>query len=175
MSETVNIEVREARGADAAEVIRMMEQIGSETTFLVMDERGMRLSVEQMAMNLEGLHELDNNVMLVAEDTDAGKLVGFWSCKADDRERIAHVGEFSIAIQADYQGYKIGPLLMEEGIYWARESGVIRRLELTCQARNARAVKMYESFGFNHEAYMVRGAFADGEFLDVHLMAMMID
>jgi RimJ/RimL family protein N-acetyltransferase len=153
--------------------MRLMAQIGSESTFLIMDERGMRLNEEQMRANLEGLAALENNVLLLALADE--KAVGFFSVKASEMERVRHIGEFAIAVERDYWGFGIGPLLMEEGIEWAHANGVIRRLELTVQKRNARAVKLYERFGFKHEALMKRGAFAEGEFLDVHLMSMMID
>ena len=52
----------------------------------------------------------------------------------------------------------------------------IRRLELTVQARNKRAVHLYQKFGFGIEGTKKRGARTkNGEFLDVYLMAKLID
>jgi len=64
---------------------------------------------------------------------------------------------------------------VDELIYWSQETGIIRRLELTVQARNQRAIHVYQKLGFNEEAIMPRGVFEDGEYLDVCLMSKMID
>ena len=41
-------------------------KIGSETPYLVMDERGMAMSTTELAENLATLYESPNNVLLVA-------------------------------------------------------------------------------------------------------------
>lgn len=65
---------------------------------------------------------------------------------------------------------------MEVALDWAEQTPMIRRLELTVQARNSRAVHLYEKFGFKIEAAKERGAKTkDGEFLDVYLMSRLID
>ena len=53
---------------------------------------------------------------------------------------------------------------------------MIRRLELTVQARNERAVHLYQAFGFEIDGVQKRGAYlTEGEFLDVYLMGKLID
>ena len=65
---------------------------------------------------------------------------------------------------------------MEEAIDWASQSGVIRKLALSVQVRNERAVHLYQSLGFEIESLQKRGAYLDeGEFLDVYLMGKLID
>jgi acetyltransferase, GNAT family len=65
---------------------------------------------------------------------------------------------------------------METMIDWADHTPTIRRLELTVQARNERAVHLYQKFGFDIEGTKKRGARTkNGEFLDVYLMAKLID
>ena len=69
-----------------------------------------------------------------------------------------------------------GQFLMETMIDWADHTPTIRRLELTVQARNERAVHLYQKFGFDIEGTKKRGARTkNGEFLDVYLMAKLID
>ena len=52
-------------------------------------------------------------------------------------------------------------------IDWADHTPEIRRLELTVQARNERAVHLYQKFGFDIEGTKKRGARTkNGEFLD---------
>ncbi len=70
----------------------------------------------------------------------------------------------------------LGTLMLEEIISWAKEMGVLFRLELDVQVRNERAVHLYRKMGFQIEAVMPRGARTDlGEFLDVYKMSYLIE
>lgn len=170
----VEVIVREAIPDDAAEILIALKIIGSETPYLVMDDKGLAMSVDDMAQNLAEMYDSLNNVLLVALVDE--KIVGTASVKASDKGRMEHIGEIGISILKDYWGFGLGRLMMEEVIQWSKESGVIRRLELTVQERNQRAVSLYEKIGFKTEAIMERGAKTDtGEFLNVHLMSKMID
>lgn len=170
----VEFTIREAIPSDAAEVLAALKQAGSETPYLVMDSKGMEMTPDEMSENLANLYESPNNVLMVA--LADGKVIGTASVKASSKSRMEHIGELGISILKDYWGFGLGSLMMEELIEWSKESGVIRRLELTVQHRNQRAVHVYEKMGFKTEVIMARGAKTDdGEFLDVHLMSMMID
>lgn len=58
--------IREAVPTDADQLLSVMSKIGSETPYLVMDERGMAMSTAELAENLATLYESPNNVLLVA-------------------------------------------------------------------------------------------------------------
>lgn len=166
--------IRQAIPADAAELLTIMKKIGQETPYLVMDERGLALTEAEMQENLANLYESLNNVLLVAIINN--KIVGTASVKAANQPRMEHIGEVGISLLRDYWGYGLGTVMMKELIDWAQASGVIRRLELTVQERNQRAIHVYRKLGFVDEALMPRGAKTDdGEFLNVHLMRLLID
>lgn len=170
----VEFTIREAIPGDAVEILRTLKTIGSETPFLVMDEKGLEMTPVEMSENLANLYESPNNLLMVALADE--QVIGTASVKASSKKRMEHIGEIGISILKDYWGFGLGSLMMEELIEWAKESGVIRRLELTVQQRNQRAVHVYEKIGFKTETIMARGAKTDdGEFLDVHLMSRMID
>lgn len=174
MSEAVDISIRETQPEDAAGLKAAMEQIGSETDFLVMDEAGMQLSPELLAGQLTLIAESANNLSLVA--LDGKRIIGSASVLAESQPRVAHIGEVGISILKEYWGMGLGAYMMEELILWAEASGIIRRLELMVQVRNERAVKLYEKFGFTIEGTLKRGARSDeGQFLDVYLMSLLID
>ena len=173
MSE-VEISIRETRPEDAAAFQAAMMQIGGETEFLVMDEKGMSLSPELLAQQIQLIQESPNNLSLVALAGE--EIIGTASVLGDSQPRVAHIGEVGISVKKDYWGMGLGSYLMEELLYWAESSGVIRRLELTVQVQNQRAVQLYEKFDFMVEGTLERGARSDeGEFLDVYLMSRMID
>ncbi|MGX7352557.1 GNAT family N-acetyltransferase [Enterococcus canis] len=173
MSE-VEITLREAIPSDAAELAVVFAQLAEETPYLVTDPAVMQLSEEALAMNLAGLYETTNNILLLALADN--KIVGTASVRGSDERRVAHIGEVGISVLQDYWGLGLGTILLEELIFWAEESEQIRRLELTVQSRNARAIHLYEKMGFQKEGVMIRGAWDDdGTFLDVDMMALMID
>ena len=174
MSEALDVVIREAIPEDAEALLQLSQQVAQETEYLVMDQEGMSLTPELLAVHLDSLYESPNNLLLVVFVDD--QLVGNASVKASGEYRIAHIGEIGISILKSFWGMGIGSLLMEEILYWAQETQVIRRLELTVQAQNTRAIRLYQKFGFEKEATMLRGARSDqGEFLDVHLMRRLID
>lgn len=170
----VEITLREAVPDDAAEVLELMKQLEQETDFLVLDEIGMQLTPELLALNLADIYESENNLLLLA--IADGKLIGSASVKAAADDHVAHIGEVGISILKSYWGVGLGSALLGEVIEWAKLGGVIRRLELTVQQRNARAIHLYRKFGFEREGTMTRGVRAvDGSFLPVDFMSLMID
>ncbi|MDR0921235.1 MAG: GNAT family N-acetyltransferase [Lactobacillales bacterium] len=176
MSEKQKVEltIREAIPTDAAEILQVLNQIRKETDFLTMDESDISISVEEEEKMLARIFDSVNNALLLAIVDE--KIVGTISIHADYHPRVAHIGEIGISILKEHWGYGLGTILMEEAIAWASESGIIRRLQLTVQDRNDRAIHIYEKLGFQTEAIMERGAIAEnGEFLPVHLMSLMIN
>lgn len=174
MSNEIELTIREVLPSDAKQLSKVMEQIGSETEFIIMDEHGLGLSVRHLAKELEWLRESNNNLLLVALDGD--QIIGVSNVRADREERTEHIGEIGICLLKEYWHLGIGTYLLEETLLWAENSEVIRRLELRVQVRNERAVRLYKKMGFCVEAILQRGAkINDGVFVDVYLMSRMIN
>ena len=173
MGEELDVTIREAIPEDAGKLLKTTRQIGRETEFLVMDEKGINLPEELLAIQLEDIYESPNNVLFVALLGE--QIIGTASLKGSNEKRIAHIAELGISILKDYWGMGLGSILMEELLIWAQESQMIYRIELTVQEQNTTAIYLYEKFGFQKEALMARGARADdGRFLNVWLMSKMI-
>lgn len=170
----VVVTIRPTQPTDAPQLLQVMKKIGGETDFLIMDEHGLSLTEEQLAMQLAAFLESANNLSLVALAGE--KIIGMASVLAEDNPRVAHIGEVGISVLKDYWGMGLGAAMMEEIIWWAENSGVIRRLELTVQTRNKRAIHLYQKFGFTQEGKMQRSFLtAQNEFIDAYLMALLID
>ena len=171
----MDISLRLPEAADASALLALLDQVAQETEFVALDRLGMTLTPELLGHQLTAIAESPNNLLLVAE-TSTGELIGTASVTADSDPRTAHIGDVGIAILKEYWGFGIGSLLLDEVLYWAETSGLIRRLELTVQVHNQRAVHLYQRFGFHTEATLSRGARGDdGTFLDVYLMSCLID
>ena len=80
--------------------------------------------------------------------------------------RRAHARMLSICVVGPYQGKGVSTRLMQALLDLADKWLPVTRIELTVFSDNARAIKLYERFGFEpegtHKAYALRdGAYAD--------------
>ncbi|WP_105125191.1 GNAT family N-acetyltransferase [Streptococcus suis] len=163
----------EAEPADAVAFIDFMNQVASETDYLVMDESGFRFSPEEMERIFEAGIENPGELCLLAKV--GSEVIGAISVKSSKQFRISHIGNIFIAIKKDYWGHGLGTILLDEVIEWAQEMDLLKRLELTVQVRNQAAVHLYQKMGFVIEGTQVRGARTDeGEWLDLYYMGRLI-
>ncbi|MCU9786763.1 GNAT family N-acetyltransferase, partial [Enterococcus faecalis] len=123
---------------DADKLLSVMTKIGSETPYLVMDERGMAMTTTELAENLATLYESPNNVLLVALAGEA--IIGTASVSASSKKRLEHIGEIALCILKEYWGYGLGSLPMDDLIRRSPESHVIGRLVLMVLDRNQPAI-----------------------------------
>ncbi|MBF0787687.1 MULTISPECIES: GNAT family N-acetyltransferase [unclassified Streptococcus] len=164
----------EAESAHAVAFIDFMNQVAGETDFLVMDETGFRFTSDELAAIFDNSLGSPNQLHLLAVCGD--EVIGAVTVRASNQYRISHVGNIFIAVRKDYWGHGIGQLLLQEVVEWARSNGIIKRLELTVQIRNSRAVSLYQKLGFAIEGTQKWGARTDeGEWLDLYYMGKLID
>lgn len=170
----IEITLREAIPTDAAALLQVSRKIAEETDFLIMDEAGLGLTEELLGLQLADLYESENNLLLLALADE--EIVGMASVKAAPEFIVSHIGEIGISVLKDFWGIGLGTTLLAEVIDWSKNDSPLRRLELTVQKRNERAIHLYQKFGFVTEATMIRGAKDNqGEFLDVLLMSKLIN
>ena len=85
--------------------------------------------------------------------------------------RRAHARMLGIAVRTDQQHQGVGTALMQALIDLADKWLPVTRIELTVFTDNARAIALYEKFGFvnegTHKAYGLR----DGRYVDTYAMA----
>lgn len=108
-----------------------------------------------------------NDHILVAE-TD-GKVIGVASLQVLGGRR-RHVGDLSIAVHEEYQGRGIGRRLMNELLNVADNYLGLARTELEVVGDNARAIRLYESLGFQVEGAKRGGYFRKGQLIDLVIM-----
>ena len=164
----------EAQAADAEALIDFMNQVAGETDYLVMDDQGFQPSLEATRKILATSQEAEDQLCLLARLDDT--IIGLINVRTQSPYRISHTGDIFMALRKDYWGYGIGRILLEEVITWAQEMGHLKRLELTFLVRYERAVRLYQSCGFDIEGIKKRGARTDeGEWLDLYYMGRLIE
>ena len=166
--------LREAEQMDAANVIAFLNQVGAESDYMTLDEAGILMDEGQMDSFIQHQAESENQLYLLALLDD--EIAGLVSITADFHERIRHIGQVFIVVKKAFWNQGLGRILLEEALDWAENNSILRRLELTVQVRNERAVHLYKELGFEIEGLQKRGAYlTEGIFLDVYLMGKLID
>jgi RimJ/RimL family protein N-acetyltransferase len=157
--------------ADAVEVLALLEQLGAESDYLTFGPGELGLTVEAQTAYIAGLQ--DGASGFIVKLQVAGQIVAFASIRRTARPRIAHVGEFGLAVARAHWGQGIGKILCQVVIAQARRLG-ISRVELRVRADNLRAQRLYQSVGFTVDGRAVRGFQVGGVYFDELLMSLLL-
>jgi putative acetyltransferase len=111
-----------------------------------------------------------NGLQLVALQGD--QILGFAGLhSAGPQVRRSHAVGLGISVARHAHGQGVGSALMRALTEYADQWGHILRIELTVFADNARAIALYERFGFEHEGRHRGFALRNGQYSDVLSMA----
>ena len=99
-----------------------------------------------------------------------GKVIGMLGLNRFT-DRRAHVASFGMAVHDAYAGRGAGAALLGAAIDLADNWLQIKRLELSVYADNARAIGLYERFGFEREGLQRAYAWRGGGYVDSLTMA----
>jgi len=109
-----------------------------------------------------------NDHVLVAELD--GRVVGYAGLHVRDNKR-RHSAWLGIAVHDEFAGRGAGQLLMKALLDLADQWIGLARVDLEADARNERAIAMYQRYGFVEEGRQKKAYFSDGQFVDAVLMA----
>ena len=110
--------------------------------------------------------------MLVAEAV--GRIIAVMNCKGGQHKATRHETRLGISVHRDWRNKGLGHRLMERAVEWARDTGVVTRVELEVFARNAPAIHLYEKFGFETEGRRRRAFYKYGEYIDSLIMGLLL-
>ena len=161
------IRVRRADPDDAAALVALAQEVGSEEGRWILTTSGWR-SVADERRYLKAVQRHSDAAVFVVEVD--GRIVGRLSLARDPHPASQHVADLGLMVAAGHRRRGIGKVLLEEAVRWARESGV-RKLELHVFPWNEPALRLYESFGFEREGLRREHYARDGEYVDAILMA----
>lgn len=103
---------------------------------------------------------------------DGERVVGWADVSPVFGESKAHVGVLGIALLPEARHRGVGSQLLGKAIHAAWERG-LTRIELTVRDDNVNARKLYERLGFAHEGVLRRASLVDGQYHDMHAMALL--
>lgn len=99
-----------------------------------------------------------------------GKAIGMISLAREENRR-SHVGTLGMAVHDAYAGRGAGTALMAAVVDLADNWLQLKRLELGVYTDNARAIALYERFGFEREGVYRAYAWRNGAYADSLAMA----
>ncbi|HHY28982.1 MAG TPA: GNAT family N-acetyltransferase [Desulfitobacterium dehalogenans] len=130
---------------------------------------------ERAKRNEEFIANLDVNqhqFVAVARLQDGQEvIIGSAGLTVYPNHRMRHSGAIGIMIHKDYQNQGIGSALLGRLIDVADNWLMLVRIELTVFVDNARAIHLYERFGFEKEGIKRLAAIRNGKYEDEYLMA----
>jgi len=101
-------------------------------------------------------------------------VIGVCNCMGGKRKALRHAATLGISIRKTWCGRAVGFAMLQAAIAWARESGIVTRIELQVYADNDRAIRLYRKCGFQPEGVRRRAARrSDGEYVDELVMALL--
>ncbi|NJN98535.1 MAG: GNAT family N-acetyltransferase [Anaerolineales bacterium] len=165
--------IREAQPDDAGPFLTYIQRLITEPDInipLTPDEFKFTLAEERQI--LADYAAAANSVFLVAEV--GGEMVGQLSCKGGVRQATRHTAVLGMSVSQAWRGQGVGSRLMAQAVAWAKQTGIVSRLELYVYARNQPAIALYRKFGFEIEGRRRQVIYQNGAYLDDLLMALLL-
>lgn len=138
--------VRRPTPEDAEKMVSYLNKVGGESDFLLFGENEFRLSVEQEKKYIEEINKQLNSIMLIGIIKD--EIISVSQLHSPQRKRIAHTSELAISVGECVWGEGIGSIILGELINYAKQTGIIKIINLTVHEENKRAINLYKKFGF---------------------------
>jgi RimJ/RimL family protein N-acetyltransferase len=167
------VTIREGRVEDAAGLVAFMTEASMEPGLGIGLEPGeFAYTVEEEENWVREHVEGENSLILVAV-TDEGEIVGLMDCMGGRRWGNRHEATLGIMLKKEWRGKGLGSELMRRAVDWARESGVVKRLQLEVFTTNEPAIHVYEKLGFEREGVRRKAFLKGGVWLDSIVMAVL--
>ncbi len=163
--------IRDAAPTDAIALLELKSQLDRETTFMLLEADERTESPGQLARELRAVSKGSNSVVLLA--FMEGRLVGYAQAMGGRYRRNQATAEVVIGVLSHVAGRGVGSILMDHLARRASTGGV-HRLELTVQAHNEHAIRLYLHKGFSIEGRRRECLFVNGEAIDELYMARLI-
>jgi RimJ/RimL family protein N-acetyltransferase len=162
------IVIREAMAEDAAAILEYVEGVSGESDYLTFGPGEFEHSLAEEEQFLRSSHESYNQIMLLG--LLDGEIVSVLSFSAGRRPRVRHFGEFGISVRKTHWGLGIGAQMIDALIAWAKDTGVIKKINLRVRTDNEKAIALYERKGFAIEGTIRRAIYMDGRYYDNYWM-----
>lgn len=161
--------IRTLTESDAEAVLEHLKMTCGETDYLSKYEDEVDITLDGERAFLNNL-EKEESALMLGGFLDGELAVVASILPISNRDRMRHRGGLGICVQKRYWGLGIGKALLVTLMDEAKQAG-FEQVELEVAAENERAVKLYETCGFEQYGVRKKGmGLRDGSYLDEVLM-----
>lgn len=169
----LTLTIRNATIDDAAAMIQFGKTVGDETENLTFDGSEFDYTIEQEEKMVQEHNEAPNCLFILG--IIDGEIAGMLNFKASHKRKVKHHGVFGISVLKKYWNLGVGRIMIQYLIDWAKEGGIIKKINLSVLEENVNAFHLYKKLGFQVEGKELRASFQGGEFLDAYYMGLLLD
>ncbi|MFT9850530.1 GNAT family N-acetyltransferase [Aneurinibacillus sp. REN35] len=169
-----SVVIRKAQEEDAEGIIRYLNVVAGESDFLTFGAGEFTVSIEEERRFISSTSSQSNSLILVAVSED-DRIVGMLTFFGGARKRTEHVGEAGASVLKEYWGEGIGTALMNVFMDWARNTGVVQKINGRTRTDNKTSIRLCEKFGFVQEGLSKREFQINGQFYDFILFGLEIN
>ncbi|AJD89634.1 GCN5 family N-acetyltransferase [Jeotgalibacillus malaysiensis] len=163
--------IREIETKDAENFRLLIQQVESQSEFMMMESGERQTTSEQQLRQIESLKKQANSTVLVAEDED--QLTGYLFAIGGSSRRNSHAAYLVIGILTEYRAKGVGTQLFQQLEKWAAAQG-ISRLELTVVIENEAGLALYKKQGFEVEGTKRQSLKINGSLVDEYYMSKLL-
>ena len=164
--------IREASDTDADKLIKYVKRVGGESDYLSFGLGEFNLSLSDEQKFLKKCHSSKNQLFILG--FMEGQLVATLHFAGGERPRIQHAGEFGMSVAKKHWGLGIGSLMIDVLINWAKETNIIKKINLRVRTDNTRAVHLYLRKGFKQEGLISKEVYLKGKYYDYYSMGLLL-
>jgi RimJ/RimL family protein N-acetyltransferase len=165
--------IRKANVDDAEKMIVYLDIIAGETDNLTFGVGEIGITEEQERFIID--ESLNNPVSLFVVAEIEKNIVSMLNFHGGKRPRTMHSGEFGITVRRDYWNLGIAKEMIKFMFEWAKQTEIIRKINLRVRSDNTKAINVYKSLGFKNEGIITRDLIINGIFYDSITMGINID
>lgn len=159
--------LRYPRLSDAEGLMHYINRIIDENVFILIQTHvTLENETEYVKQCIQAIEKKDA-VYIYAVEGD--QVVGAVDVRRE-RDKMSHVGLLGITISKEYRGQGLGKILIEEALRQAKSELGLRMVHLTCFAKNAPAIALYNKVGFTEYGRFPEALKKDDAYTDQVLM-----
>jgi len=102
-------------------------------------------------------------------------VVSVANLSAPSKKRLQHAGNIGLSVKKHFWHLGIGRAMMDYLIIWAKQTKIIRKINLSVRITNIHGIKLYKKLGFKEEGITTRCMYINNEFCDTMEMGLEID
>lgn len=167
------IEVRQTSTDDSRQLLSVVKEYISTTSYIPLYEQEFKLTDEQEKNWIRRYLEDNNSLLLVAVYN--GAIIGNIDLTENSRRMLNHTGVIGMGILKEWRNMGVGTILLEQTIYWAKKFSSLEIIWLQVFANNLPAISLYKKLGFSEDGRQM-GFIKDkfGQYQDNVLMSLRI-